>query len=262
MSKSMRYLATVVLAAVLVLVGFMAVKNTVQAEELGMGEVVADLDDFKPEEPDASATDTAEKDESIHYDGPKEVFFNFIDSVKGAFNGFIGLYKTIGEKAGNGAMIGAIIGSIVWFLFFLFTLSICFKKAGIPQWLAFVPFVSVYYCFKLGWEGKRTWHLLLAIAGIIVFGMLAGIKELPITEKGWDVPGIFGTIFTLVRLLGFIILVVYVIRLAQGWAEAFAIHYTFGIGLLILPFLFVPILAFLKKDYRYALDTGKVKVSM
>lgn len=84
-----------------------------------------------------------------------------------------------------------------------------FEKAGLPWWGAIVPFYNVYLTFKLGGRSGRN---VLWILIPPVFPILMIINVFNITERFWK-------------------------------------HWTFGLGLIFLKFIFIPILAF--DDSKY-----------
>lgn len=264
MSNKVRGILAAVLAFVLMVAGFAAFKTSVKAEEVGeaLGAVDQVLEDQKAEleEEVEQAAENGEQQSSIHYDGPKEAF----EKANGIFLNVASLikkaYSAIKDKLGTGAFIGALALTAALIVLFFISMAIMFKKAGVPAWLAFIPFVDVYYCFKIGWEKEKTWTLLLAVVAIYLGTFLGGIKELPIGAAGWNVPGFFGTIFGLVTIIGWGLLIVFTLRLAQGIAEGFGLHFSFGIGLWLLPIIFLPILAFCPTKYVYRLGSGQVKV--
>ena len=85
-----------------------------------------------------------------------------------------------------------------------------FKKAGKPGWASIVPFYNVYTIFEITWGSG--WRFLMLL--------------IPIYN------------------------IYFVIKMNIDWAKAFNQGVGFGIGLLLLPFIFQLILAFGGEQYR------------
>ncbi len=87
-----------------------------------------------------------------------------------------------------------------------------FSKAGQPGWAALIPIVNVYFLCKVA--GRPGWWLILM----------------------------------LIPLVNFIILIILDIDVAKNFGKGAG----FGIGLLLLPFIFFPILGFGSAQYQGA----------
>ncbi len=85
-----------------------------------------------------------------------------------------------------------------------------FTKAGQPGWAALIPIVNVYFLCKVA--GRPGWWLILM----------------------------------LIPLVNFIILIILDIDVAKNFGKGAG----FGIGLLLLPFIFFPILGFGSAQYQ------------
>ena len=84
-----------------------------------------------------------------------------------------------------------------------------FKKAGLPGWGIFIPFYNRYLMFKLGGRSGRNF-LWIFIPPVFVILMIINVFN--ITERFWK-------------------------------------HWTFGLGIIFLKFIFIPILAFDDSTY-------------
>ena len=100
--------------------------------------------------------------------------------------------------------------SLVLCVFVLVCMWIIFRKAGKPGWAAIVPFYNLYVLFDITWGSGMRFLLLL----------------IPIYN------------------------IYFVIKMNIDWAKAFNQGVGFGIGLLLLPFIFQLILAFGGDQYR------------
>lgn len=100
--------------------------------------------------------------------------------------------------------------SLVLCVFVLVCMWIVFRKAGKPGWAAIVPFYNLYVLFDITWGSGMRFLLLL----IPIYNIILGIQ-------------------TQVRL-----------------AKAFGKSGGFAAGLVFLPYIFIPLLAFGKETYQ------------
>lgn len=100
--------------------------------------------------------------------------------------------------------------SLVLCVFVLVCMWIIFRKAGKPGWAAIVPFYNLYVLFEITWGSGMRFLLLL----IPIYNIILGIQ-------------------TQVRL-----------------AKAFGKSGGFAAGLVFLPYIFIPLLAFGKETYQ------------
>ena len=100
--------------------------------------------------------------------------------------------------------------SLVLCVFVLVCMWIVFRKAGKPGWAAIVPFYNLYVLFDITWGSGMRFLLLL----IPIYNIILGIQ-------------------TQVRL-----------------ARAFGKSGGFAAGLVFLPYIFLPLLAFGKETYQ------------
>ena len=100
--------------------------------------------------------------------------------------------------------------SLVLCVFVLVCMWIVFRKAGKPGWAAIVPFYNLYVLFDITWGSGMRFLLLL----IPIYNIILGIQ-------------------TQVRL-----------------ARAFGKSGGFAAGLVFMPYIFIPLLAFGKETYQ------------
>lgn len=100
--------------------------------------------------------------------------------------------------------------SLALCVFVLVCMWIVFRKAGKPGWAAIVPFYNLYVLFDITWGSGMRFLLLL----IPIYNIILGIQ-------------------TQVRL-----------------ARAFGKSGGFAAGLVFLPYIFIPLLAFGKETYQ------------
>lgn len=113
--------------------------------------------------------------------------------------------------------------AIVFLLVILVTLIsiwVVFDKAGEPGWAAFVPIYNTIVLARIG--GKSEW-----------LGLLCALSPM-------------------VPLVGSILNLLLFLYLSIGVAQAFGKGTLFGVGLVFLPFIFFPILAFSESAYPEA----------
>jgi hypothetical protein len=114
--------------------------------------------------------------------------------------------------ASNGGLIAAYVGfGIVGYILVAFAYLGIFRKAGQPEWAAFVPIANIYFLLKI--VGRPWWWLLL-----ILF----------------------------IPCLGFILYVVVALDLAKSFGHGVA----FCIGLIFLSVIFLYILGYGSSEYR------------
>lgn len=114
---------------------------------------------------------------------------------------------------------GAVILILVYIVVIVFEIAALwhvFTKAGRPGWAAIIPIYNVWVLLKV--IGRPGWWLLLFLIGLIPF-------------VGWIVVLVIGIIINL------------------DLAKSFGKSVGFAIGLILLSFIFVPILGFGSAEY-------------
>jgi len=107
---------------------------------------------------------------------------------------------------------GSVLGSILYFVlivFFIYCLWRVFSKAGKPGWAAIVPFYNV-------------------------------IVELEIVGKPW-----YWLLLMLIPVVNVVLGIIVMVRMAKVFGKGGG----FAVGLVLLPFIFLPILAFDSSTY-------------
>ena len=112
----------------------------------------------------------------------------------------------------GGGIVGAIGGLVYLAIMVLMVASLwkIYDKAGEPGWAAIIPFYNVVVLLKI--VGRPIWWLLLMM----------------------------------IPFVGFIIAILVMIDLAKSFGQGAG----YGIGLVFLPFIFAPMLAFGDASYR------------
>ena len=130
----------------------------------------------------------------------------------------------------------AMLGFIVVFtlpILVLFTISYwkIFVKAGEPGWKALIPLYSGYIMYKLAWTPK-WFFLVLGITTVDLLLYFSGNSTL-------------AAISWLLTIANFVISIFFSIELAKAFGKSGG----FAVGLILVPFVFYPILAFGKDQY-------------
>ena len=77
--------------------------------------------------------------------------------------------NTVSDEAAAAAMVGIMlfvfIFSLLFYVFFAFMLGLIFKKAGVPQWAAWVPFYNNWKLLEIG--GQQGFWAILTIIPVI-----------------------------------------------------------------------------------------------
>ena len=145
--------------------------------------------------------------------------------------------------------------TILSILIWIFT-AICwwkiFAKANIAGWKALIPFYCDYTRYKLAGKKNMYWGYLILTAAkqvysIVSIVVLAGnviefLQEGTFSGAGIEMKAISWGLILLIALFD-----VYVGRLI---AQKFGKSKEFGVGIGLIPLVFVPILAFGKAEYQ------------
>ena len=130
----------------------------------------------------------------------------------------------LGFLAGFTVVLGIVTIGVI--IFFVISLSKVFDKCGEPKWAAWVPYYNTYVLTKIC--GLHWMYVILVLASSIV--AVLGIDKL---ESLADLVTLYGLYMCWYNL-----------------SKKFNQGVGFSIGLLFLPFIFVPILGF-SKNYTY-----------
>ena len=117
-----------------------------------------------------------------------------------------------GIFAGVGA--GVIIFALVVAIFYIVCTWKIFEKAGKPGWAAIVPIYNSWVLLEIG--GEEGWKILLSF----------------------------------IPFVGSILVLIYMIKAELEIARRFGKTTGFGIGLILLPIVFMPMLAFSDAQYN------------
>lgn len=173
--------------------------------------------------------------------------------------------------AGAGAFgtILSIIGSLISWLISnaalaltLIGLWFTFKKMYLPGWKGIIPFYNSYILFEKLWDVKQFWRFIIYVIvyvvsfifGIILFG-LGGIFAVAGGRRSFEIasviPMLIGLSFMIAAVVMIILAMVIMFRLYQRLAQAFALKSAWAWGLLFVPYIMLPIIAFNRKIVYY-----------
>jgi len=120
-------------------------------------------------------------------------------------------------------------------IFFLIVQWKLFSKAGDKGWKVLIPVYGMYTQYKLFWNTRWFWIMFL-------LGVATSVTGTMLTEE----TAVLMTIVSIVAaVMSFIISIVYCVKLARSFGRAGG----FAAGLIFLPVIFMPILAFSRDAY-------------
>ena len=116
----------------------------------------------------------------------------------------------------------------VLYVVFSIAQSKIFKKASLPGWMGFVPYLSTVKLFDISWEAKR---------GLIFLGI--------VTFSSFFAAVFFGIPTAIMNVYSVVLYINMCLRLAKAFGKSGK----FAVGLILLPFVFLMILGFDKSQY-------------
>lgn len=133
---------------------------------------------------------------------------------------------------------GAAVVSLVLGLLMIIALWKILKKSGNAGWKALIPVYNEYMIFKISWKKKYFWIMLLfAFIGGAVSGFVPYMPE-------------YASVLLIAQTVLVFIALVISLKCNFKLAKAFGKGAGFGIGLILLPWIFYPILGFGKAKFR------------
>ncbi len=121
-------------------------------------------------------------------------------------------------------------------------LSAIFVKSGEKAWKAFIPFYNLYILFKISWNSSKFWVFL----GLIIVALLSMIIASFNINDSATIGGIFTVLWIISMAIAFIMNIELIFKLSSSFDKGVI----FTIGLLIIPAIFLGILAFDKSTYQ------------
>lgn len=123
------------------------------------------------------------------------------------------------------------------------TVAGCFlyPKAGKPWWNAIVPFYNIWVLLEIV-RRPRWWIFPLLLSGL----------SAEVLGEVSDIPGGLAVLVVLLNVVQW----VFVVLVANALARSFGQGIAFTVGLSLLPFVFLPLLAFGSYTYQYQPSAG------
>lgn len=133
----------------------------------------------------------------------------------------------------NTELVAALGGLLIFVALFIIVCAVIiiianwkiFKKAGQPGWAAIIPYYNTYITYEI--VNMKEWFVVYLVAAIV--GMVAS-----------------GTLATISSLVTFGLSIYANINLAKAFGKSGG----FAVGLIFLPIVFLPILAFGDATYQ------------
>lgn len=138
------------------------------------------------------------------------------------------------------AAIFLVIAVVIW-LFIAICRWVIFQKAGEAGWKALIPIYETFVLLRII-RRPQWWGV-----AIILLSILQGVLAQSIASADGNAST---TLISLVTNIVSIILLVLSVRITHGLSRSFGRGVGFTIGLLFLPIIFYPILAFGSATYQ------------
>lgn len=110
------------------------------------------------------------------------------------------------------------------FIFFIVTEWKIFSKADKPGWAALIPFYNIYVRSDIAF-GNSSYFIVFMVLGVISF--IGRISEI-------------GSLRLLAGLAALVLYIIYCVKISKAFGKSGG----FAVGLVLLPFIFFPILGF------------------
>ena len=168
------------------------------------------------------------------------------------------LQQTNPSGLDTAALLALIMGSLVCFgvIFFVIALVVIiinwriYQKAGQQGWAAVVPIYSTIILMDII-RRPRSWAWIILGLGVLT----AILNALQPMTQGQDQPDP-NMIISLLQLVAGLASLYFTLRTMRDLARAFGHGRGFTAGLIFLPFIFYPILAFGDSQYQYTSYTA------
>ena len=156
-----------------------------------------------------------------------------------------GIFGSVGDIFLATTLFLLCIGIIAFISFIIVTVSQwrIYSKAGQPGWACIVPIYNVLVLLDII-RKPRLWLLYILVAAVIQ-GIYSSMTM--DTSDANTVP----LTLTILNVVASLVTLIIGIRMTHGISTAFGKQIGFTIGLLLLPIVFFPILAFGSATYQY-----------
>lgn len=143
----------------------------------------------------------------------------------------------------NLLMIGTLFWAVVFMAFYYVVMWQLFKKMGEKPWKSLIPVYSKYIIFKKVWQGEK--FMLYLIPLIIQVAAQGMFSYFIMTGSAPEDLALLNILMYIGSIAAFLVEAI----LSRYVAAAFGQEYAFSFGLLLLPIVFYPMLAFGKAQY-------------
>lgn len=119
-----------------------------------------------------------------------------------------------------------------------------YEKAEEPGWGILIPFYNLYLFLNIA--GRSSWFAILTIGPILV-----GLLVLVLSIFSYSVNPTLGLAVNFSYIIFLIYLIILYFRASFDFAESYGKNKLFGIGIVLIPFVFLPIMGFDDSKYQY-----------
>ena len=138
------------------------------------------------------------------------------------------------------------IGIVIGYIFLAAVLWKIFEKAGIKPWKALIPGLNLICMFQIMSDSDSCWGMLLTGALILFLWYIVPVPQ----PKPSDPKEVQKLVKSLLLIAGLLTCFGFHIHNSFSGAERFDKSEGFAVGLILLPIIFFPILAFDKSKYH------------
>ncbi len=154
------------------------------------------------------------------------------------------------DAAGVGALMALVMGSLAcvmvvgFILVFILVITNwrIYTKAGQPGWAAIVPIYHLFVMMDII-RKPRSWAVIILVLGV-AGSVLTSLQPAPGSEQDSNL------MLSLVQIVVSLASIYFSVRLLRELARVFGRGVGFTLGLLFLPIIFYPILAFGDSQYQ------------
>ena len=134
---------------------------------------------------------------------------------------------------------------------FLVCLWYVYVKMGLPGWKGILPFYNIWVLAKT-LKKPQSWFWVILGSFLVVTAGSVFVLALVIIAMQQGAPGLIGTTAIVAAIIATaisLVMLVYSIRLVYALSRSFGHGVGFTAGLIVLPFIFLPILAFGESEF-------------
>ena len=140
-----------------------------------------------------------------------------------------GAYAAAGMLVGGAIVVYLIIVLVLYILYIVGQWKV-FTKAGEAGWKSIIPIYNMYILYKISWKTSMFWIM-------IALGVVIGILQ--------AIGGVLAVIGSIASIAVFVLSIISNLKLAKAYGQGIG----FTIGLILLPFIFMPVLGLGSSQY-------------